>query len=121
MEIFTSYFAKVRYLPDGYVPVSIAAHPPRGYYGACLPDLAPPWDLVKAYKANNDSEAYTEQYNKLVLSTLSVGDILGKIRSVAGPGIPVLLCYERPSDFCHRHLVATWFRENGVQCGEFVM
>jgi hypothetical protein len=30
-----------------------------------------------------------------------------------------LLCYEKPSDFCHRHLVAEWLREHGVRCNEY--
>ena len=25
-----------------------------------------------------------------------------------------LVCYEKPQDFCHRHLVAKWFEENGI-------
>ena len=29
-----------------------------------------------------------------------------------------LICYEKPEDFCHRHLVAKWFSENGVNCKE---
>ena len=31
----------------------------------------------------------------------------------------VLLCYERPTDFCHRHLVSAWFREHGIECKEY--
>jgi uncharacterized protein (DUF488 family) len=31
----------------------------------------------------------------------------------------ILICYEKPSDFCHRHLVAKWFIENGINCEEF--
>ena len=27
-------------------------------------------------------------------------------------------CYEKPSDFCHRHLVADWLNKNGVECKE---
>lgn len=27
-----------------------------------------------------------------------------------------LVCYERPSDFCHRRLVADWLIENGFKC-----
>lgn len=30
-----------------------------------------------------------------------------------------LICYEKPNDFCHRHLVADWFRENGYEAVEF--
>lgn len=30
-----------------------------------------------------------------------------------------LICYEKPSDFCHRHLVADWLNKNGVKCKEY--
>ena len=30
-----------------------------------------------------------------------------------------LICYEKPSDFCHRHLVAEWFRNHGHNCEEW--
>ena len=29
-----------------------------------------------------------------------------------------LVCYEKPSDFCHRHLVADWLNKNGYDCEE---
>lgn len=31
-----------------------------------------------------------------------------------------LICYEKPSDFCHRHLVADWLNKNGIPCEEWV-
>lgn len=30
-----------------------------------------------------------------------------------------LICYEKPSDFYHRHLVAEWLIKNGFQCEEW--
>lgn len=30
-----------------------------------------------------------------------------------------LICYERPTDFCHRHLVSKWLNENHIECKEF--
>jgi uncharacterized protein (DUF488 family) len=30
-----------------------------------------------------------------------------------------LVCYEKPTDFCHRHLVADWLKEHGYECEEF--
>lgn len=30
-----------------------------------------------------------------------------------------LVCYEKPSDFCHRHLVAQWLSQNGFKCKEW--
>ena len=29
------------------------------------------------------------------------------------------LCYEKPGDFCHRHLVADWLTKSGVNCIEW--
>lgn len=31
-----------------------------------------------------------------------------------------LICYEKPSDFCHRHLVAEWLNECGFECREWL-
>jgi hypothetical protein len=30
------------------------------------------------------------------------------------------LCYEKPQDFCHRHLVSDWMRSVGINIEEFV-
>ena len=30
----------------------------------------------------------------------------------------ILLCYERPEDFCHRHIIANWFKAYGHECKE---
>lgn len=30
-----------------------------------------------------------------------------------------LICFEKPTDFCHRHLVADWLTKNGFQCEEY--
>ena len=30
-----------------------------------------------------------------------------------------LICYEKPSDFCHRHLVADWLIERGFDVEEY--
>jgi hypothetical protein len=30
-----------------------------------------------------------------------------------------LVCYEKPEDFCHRHLVAEWLKKFGYCCEEF--
>ena len=31
----------------------------------------------------------------------------------------VLCCYEKSTDFCHRHLVAEWLIRNGIKCEEY--
>lgn len=32
----------------------------------------------------------------------------------------VLVCYEKPADFCHRHLVADWMKQHGIQMEEWL-
>ena len=31
-----------------------------------------------------------------------------------------LVCYEKSSDFCHRHLVSKWLKENGYNVEEWI-
>ena len=38
---------------------------------------------------------------------------------MAGTEDIALVCYEKPGDFCHRHLVADWLNEAGYQCEEY--
>lgn len=30
-----------------------------------------------------------------------------------------LVCYEKPGDFCHRHLVASWMNQMGIKVKEW--
>ena len=30
-----------------------------------------------------------------------------------------LVCYEKPCDFCHRHIVSDWLNKNDFQCKEW--
>lgn len=110
--ILTSYFAKHRAFPTDMEPVCIARWAPRGTHYPVLMHLAPSGELLKAYKAGEVSkEQYTETFNEQLsrLDAQQVGEELeGKI----------LLCYEKAGDFCHRHLVADWLRQNGFSVSE---
>ena len=53
--------------------------------------------------------------NLLLNETLAI-DYSGDLKEV--PRI-ALICYEKPTDFCHRHLVADWFNKNGILCEEW--
>lgn len=56
-------------------------------------------------KAVKDATTVIKELNYLVLN-------------VNGKDI-ALICYEKPSDFCHRHLVAEWLNQNGYRCDEW--
>ena len=41
------------------------------------------------------------------------------MKHMSGGSNVALVCYEKPSDFCHRHLVAGWLCDNGMPCHEY--
>ena len=128
MELYTSYFAKVKELKEmGFDNlVCVAGYAPKFYYDTdgvkFYPDLAPrrewwrEWhDKFKDDPESAESQAwYERQYQDTVLSKLNPREVLEKLGDKA-----VMLCYEIPDKFCHRHLVGRWLRDAGVDCREF--
>lgn len=85
--------------------------------------VAPPADLLNAYKAGLIGEKeYIEIYEKH-LGTLNVQTVIKHLRQLANNKDIVLLCYETPDDFCHRHLFFKWLQkivDNAIEfCGEY--
>lgn len=111
--IYTSYFAKMRKMtPDQKARcVSIARFTPRGVDVPGYLSLAPAKDLLLRYKKDGDKQAYTEEYNAY-LDTLDAAKVAEDLEN------KILCCYEKSTDFCHRHLVAKWLNENGYACEE---
>lgn len=122
--IYTSYYAQCRddtvELPDGCVgkTYSISVQPPwfwkpKRHY----PKLAPTWEIVSDYKDGIiDQTGYVERYLDLLDNErkLNPEQVLIDL-----PDNAVLLCYEKPEDFCHRHIVAWWFEQHcGVEVPE---
>lgn len=107
----TSYFA--RYKKEN--AVSIALSTPDWFQERRYEKLAPkPWFLAK-YKEDGDVEYYKEHYYKEVLSKLNAKEVYAELGEDA-----VLLCWETPEEFCHRHLVAEWLeRELGIKVVEY--
>lgn len=117
MRIYTSYFANIKNLPDDVVAVAICAHTPKGYQGLHYPRLAPSIDLLYHYKVNGDEVAYTKEYNEY-LQYLDIQKVVADLEHISGGYNVALICYEKPEDFCHRHLVADWLTKNGYPTEE---
>lgn len=112
--IYTSYFANVKYLPQNLWPISIAGRAPDGWLGAEYKRLAPKWEFFKVWKENHDNEYYICEFNSQVLSKLHIPSVVQEILRMTPKGMsPCLICYEKPGDFCHRHLVADWLESGG--------
>ena len=111
MKLHTSYFARVKKLQEaGYGNlVCVAGYAPKFFYdlpnARFMPELAPRRDWFWEWKRNNhlSNDWYIEKYNETVLSKLDPRKVVEEL----GDGA-VMLCYEKPGDFCHRHLIADW-------------
>lgn len=118
MEIYTSYFGNLRKLSSaGIVPVSIARWDPKWFEGISYKTVAPLPEML-----GNDitNEQYTLMYQRRILSKLNPGKIVRDLHVMTGGKDCALLCYEKPGDFCHRHLLADWMlKETGLVIQEF--
>lgn len=110
MTLYTSYFAKSANNPKA---VSISVSVPTWYTGRQNRLVTPGWSLLSDYKKGNITQqqyesAYREKLDKigesLILSQFTDGD--------------VLLCWEKPGEFCHRHILAQWLMEHGHTVSE---
>lgn len=103
--MFTSYYAKHGTNRNA---VAISVKPPDWYTGVTYPILAPSWELVRGIKGGRiTEEEYAVEYLKLIKKR---GASPYRTLSDLGENA-ILLCYEKPSDFCHRHIVAWWMEQ----------
>jgi len=105
----TSYFAKSANHPNA---VSIAGRAPDWYKGRQYKKLAPKYWFFKRYKDEwdekcGDQNFYIEQFQKEVLDKLDPIEVAEELGNDA-----ILLCWEKPDKFCHRHLVSKWLSEH---------
>lgn len=109
-KLYTSYLAKNAKHPNA---VAICAWVPRWFAGVKrYPQLAPDMALVKLYKVGQvNQEEYTDEYfhalkKRGVTPTQVVEDLADG---------SIMLCFEKPGEFCHRRLVAGWIEaETGI-------
>ena len=121
--IYTTYFANLRNLPKNIHPISICGKAPEWYDGKQYKKLAPKYDFFMEWKKNHDNDYYIKCFKEQVLDKLNVDDVIYDLVGIldVNEGVDIaLVCYEKPSDFCHRHLVAKWLLENGYPCKEWV-
>lgn len=117
--IYTSYFGKLKKLPKDIVPISICGKAPDWYKGIQYRVLAPKWDFFKVWKENHDNDYYIRCFKAQVLDQLNPDAVVNRLNVLSEGKDIALLCYERPLDFCHRHLVASWLRRNGYESHEW--
>ncbi len=127
MEIETGYFAKAKtYAEMGYALISIARVAPwflAKELNVYSFDFLAPTDDILALKDQPDK--YTREYRREILGKLKPTVVFHKLWLIAHQEQKdkvVLLCYESPEKFCHRHLVADWLGDGlGREIREIVL
>ena len=110
MRVYTSYYAKISRDPKGLVPVRISTSMPDWFPYICeeLDEVYPGWDLVGPVKAGlMNYDEYTEKYMAKLeaIGRDRLMQILQEISEQNGGRDLVLVCWESPDKFCHRHLI----------------
>ena len=105
--IFTSYFGNWRkFLGNDLTPISIAKFSPNYVNYKELKLLAPTNDLLHKWRRNSISEEqYKKEFFELLSSKSRIRNIEEVLIKLDSKGLYVLLCYEKPGEFCHRHLL----------------
>ena len=117
--IYTSYFAKLNKLPDNIIPISICGKAPDWYKGLQYKKLAPKYGFFMEWKNTHDNEYYIKCFKEQVTEKLDILIVIRDLMDISRGKEICLICYEKPTDFCHRHLVAKWLNENGFNCEEY--
>lgn len=109
--IYTTYFARLRNLPQNVFPVSICGKAPNWYKGAQYKKLAPKYGFFMEWKKTHDNEYYVRHFKSEVLDTLTPTIVLNELQLKLPEDVrakmdaPVyankdwhiaLVCYEKP-------------------------
>ena len=118
--IYTGYYSKIKeYADSGLTLLSISRTKPE-FAKSCIdiPQLFPSDKILWDYKKGKiDDMEYTSKYLDQ-LNELGVDRII-KMIQIFGDNV-VLLCWESPEKFCHRHILADYINKNsGVVVEEF--
>ena len=129
--IYTSYFAATKDFPPNITPVSISRFPPDGYKGKQVTHLAPSEDLLTRAKSGAVThEEYTAKYSAFLKEKVSERWIKAGLSGMfpkTADGKPIwesqtdhaaFVCFEKPGDFCHRHILADHLSGMGIPVEE---
>ena len=112
--IYTGYFAKMDKYPTELERVSIARFTPKGINIRKYEKLMPSQNILTFYKNTGNESDYRDAYNAMLMR-IDVDKVADDLENC------ILLCYEKPESFCHRHLVSAWFTKHGIECKEYLI
>lgn len=116
--IYTSYFGNLRNIPKNIFKIAISRTLPVEHCAVIYQYLMPTQMDLFSYRVNHDAAFYANNYRANVLSKLNPHDVVKDLYDLSDGRDIVLLCYEKPPKFCHRHIVSKWLTDAGYPCTE---
>lgn len=137
MKLYTSCYSNFSKFPSSWLCIGISRYTPKEF---CTTDiqnylytpnniLAPSKELLEDIKNGRiNQEEYTKRYfEELGVRIRSLGysnsneyfaTMISEFSKEPWEAI-VFLCYEKPNEFCHRHLLSALMRKNGFDIQEW--
>lgn len=115
--IYMSYFGNRRLDSVKDRLVSIARFQPPKFICRTCPSFAPTLKMLDDYKEGRIDEAeYERLYTKYITENYDVHSIVNTYKLDG----KILLCYEKPNEFCHRHVLAKILKNYGYKVKEIL-
>lgn len=117
MKIYTSYFGNSKKLHEaGIKIICVAIGRPRFIQAPQMLNVCPTRYMVSGPCS---LEEYLRLYDQ-ILAKQDAHQVVKQIEMLSGGQDVALCCYEKPGDFCHRHILAKWITDNtGIEVTEF--
>ena len=117
--IYTGYFGGWHRYPGDAVFIAITRFPPDFWNYEVWDWLAPTEGLLRSYQ-NKDIDEYIFKLKflrELHDRGLTPELVREKIKKEYRDKVVILMCYERPTDFCHRQVLAEWLGKDVKEYG----
>ena len=117
MKIYTSYFGNARKLKEaGVMIICVAIGRPRFLSVPQMINVAPTRYMISGACSH---EEYLKLYDG-ILAKQDARKVIEQIKALSNGKDVALCCYEKPGDFCHRHILGKWLTEKtGIEITEF--
>lgn len=107
INIYTTNYTKASRLSNKhYLKVSISLFRPTEFNGMQINSFAPTKELLTDYKNGLSEQEYETRYREQINKLSDIYSFF-KIMAKQAKGRDILLlCYEKKSAFCHRHILS---------------
>ena len=117
MKIYTSYFGNSKKLNASNIKIiCVAIGRPKFIQAPQMLNVCPTRYMVSGPCSR---EEYLRLYDQ-ILAKQDARQVVKQIEMLSGGQDVALCCYEKPGDFCHRHILAKWITDStGIEVKEF--